>query len=565
METEANGVHPGPDQPTQTDPEKDGPKACRTDRQEAAPDAEPPFEAVLALCDGGGRWQWRLLLLTSAIGALSAFHNVGSIFLGATPDYWCRPAENSSLPEAVNASDAVQRFGSCSRPGNDTEEPCHAWQFDTSQYRSTIVTEWSLVCGRRWLLSTVQASFMLGKLLGYPVLGALSDRFGRRRVSLYGSAVQLLVASSVALSRHYGVFLALRMLVGALTGIFSTLFTLTVEATGPKLRATAGILFVIPYNLGLMALPGVAYLVRDWRYLQLAISLPYALVLVYVWLLPESPRWLAERGRHADALAVLKRAAAANGRTLPDDEHMLDLLRACHDGQQAEGAGFWAWLGAACPAHHLLGTPLMRRRMLASIWVFAITNAIYYGVQFDSAQLSRSPYLAVFLSGLVAIPVKVVGAPLINRLGRRPTTCGLLLLTALAILAILAVPAALAWPKLLLAITGKMFISAVYSIVYLYVLEFTPTSLRNGGLGLVTMGRLGSVVAPYVVDLLAPVHWSLPSCVFGVAAITGVLVVLLLPETRGRRLPETIEDVETRRWEKPTDKMDVTELRAVHE
>ncbi|CAA9996793.1 unnamed protein product, partial [Nesidiocoris tenuis] len=75
----------------------------------------------------------------------------------------------------------------------------------------------------------------------------------------------------------------------------------------------------IAYSLGLMALAVIAYLVRDWRQLALATSVPFLTFFLYWWVLPESPRWLLARGRFDEAEKILKTMARVNGRSLPPD------------------------------------------------------------------------------------------------------------------------------------------------------------------------------------------------------------------------------------------------------
>jgi OCT family organic cation transporter-like MFS transporter 4/5 len=70
-----------------------------------------------------------------------------------------------------------------------------------------------------------------------------------------------------------------------------------------------------------MVLPGVAYYVRDWRHLQLALSAPSVILIFTWWFLPESPRWLLRKGRIVEAENILRQAAETNGRkkTLPSN------------------------------------------------------------------------------------------------------------------------------------------------------------------------------------------------------------------------------------------------------
>lgn len=62
--------------------------------------------------------------------------------------------------------------------------------------------------------------------------------------------------------------------------VFSSLGT---EWTCTKRRMLAGIMTDYAFGLGYMLLAGIAYLIRDWRKLQLAISAPGFLLIFYIW------------------------------------------------------------------------------------------------------------------------------------------------------------------------------------------------------------------------------------------------------------------------------------------
>ena len=68
------------------------------------------------------------------------------------------------------------------------------------------------------------------------------------------------------------------------------------------------------YWLGSMVLPWVALQSGEWRHFLLYVSAPFLLVIPYYWLLPESARWLIDKGRVNEAVRCFKRIAAFNGR-----------------------------------------------------------------------------------------------------------------------------------------------------------------------------------------------------------------------------------------------------------
>jgi len=96
-----------------------------------------------------------------------------------------------------------------------------------------------------------------------------------------------------------------------------------------------------------------------------------------------------------------------------------------------------------------------------------------------------------------------------------------------------------------LSLFGKLVIGGAYALVYLYATELTPTLLRTYGLGTAsTVGRIGSILAPVVVDIVGRENKTYPSIVFAVLSLLAGLLSILLPETRDRRLPETVDDIE---------------------
>ncbi|KAJ8384789.1 hypothetical protein AAFF_G00198750 [Aldrovandia affinis] len=97
---------------------------------------------------------------------------------------------------------------------------------------------------------------------------------------------------------------------------------------------------------------------------------------------------------------------------------------------------------------------------------------------------------------------------------------------------------------MIVAVLGKGLSEASFTTVVLYTTELYPTVVRQNGIGYTSfIARLGVSITPLVI-LLEDVWKLLPQIIFCTAAISSGLVACLLPETKNRRLPETIEDVE---------------------
>ncbi|CAL4199042.1 unnamed protein product, partial [Meganyctiphanes norvegica] len=148
------------------------------------------------------------------------------------------------------------------------------------------------------------------------------------------------------------------------------------------------------------------------------------------------------------------------------------------------------------------------------------------------------------LSGLVELPAYSVWAAVLHRLGRKYPTVGSFIIGGLALLALHFVSRDVSWARMVLALTGKFSISCAWSGLGLHALELFPTELRTLARGLCVMAsRVGGIVAPMVSDILGAYFPWAPSMIFGCGAVVAGLAHLLLPETLGRDLPDTIHDL----------------------
>ena len=94
-----------------------------------------------------------------------------------------------------------------------------------------------------------------------------------------------------------------------------------------------------------------------------------------------------------------------------------------------------------------------------------------------------------------------------------------------------------------LALLGKLCLSSSFSVVYIHSAEIFPTTVRNSGMGLVSVAaRVGGIMAPFIVSLGEFIP-QLQFTVLGLMSLLAGLLNLRLPETAGRQLPDTIQDL----------------------
>ncbi|XP_034239958.1 organic cation transporter protein-like [Thrips palmi] len=480
-----------------------------------------------------GRWQLGIALAVAMSGLPGAWFKIGIVFLAPPVDYWC----TSPLPSPDPHNGTARYKCVVPGPGEGGTLPCDTWEYDRSIFRETIITEWNLVCGRAQLANVVQMLFMFGFLVGCTLGGLVADKYGRKPPLLAGSVVQLLTGVGCALVPWFSVYLVLRFLSAVAVGAITvTGFVLMIEIIGGRWRTPVNTLGALPFSVGHCMLAGLAFLLRDWRDLQLAVSLPVALQLAYIWVVPESPRWLLAVGRDADAVDVLRKGARANRIEVADWDKV---LAACKEGQKKEeGPG-----GVSA----LFRTPVMRRCTLVMYANWAACGLVFYGLVQYMGQVAGNIFLNGFLSGVLELPGMVICCVALIKWGRRKTLLFAQAFTGVSCLAIMLVPllGLPDWVTVALASCGVTGISIAFPCVYIYAAELFPTVVRNIGVGSSsTIARVGSGLAPFVATLNS-VSPSLPPAIFGLMPLLAGLLVFMLPETLHRELPDTIADVES--------------------
>lgn len=124
----------------------------------------------------------------------------------------------------------------------------------------------------------------------------------------------------LAFSNTLVVLMILRVLVGfATSSVFILNDVLVMELVSRKYRSAVGILNMMMICVGNVALAGVAYLERDWRKLQIIITVPWSILLLTWYCIPESPRWLLAMNKYDQLVALMKRVAKVNHKILPSD------------------------------------------------------------------------------------------------------------------------------------------------------------------------------------------------------------------------------------------------------
>ncbi|KAG0421204.1 hypothetical protein HPB47_002903 [Ixodes persulcatus] len=429
----------------------------------------------------------------------------------------------------------------------DSNDMCRLPQY-TSTFTS-IATEWDLICSRAYEVRVVQSVFMSGVMSGAFVFGYISDRFGRRRTLLFSSVAMSAFSFFGGFAPSLALHAACRFLAGMTTASMALVsFVMMTELVGPSRRALMGTLFPLVFAFGIAMHALLAYLIPNWRYYTMATSLLAVLFLPLVLLLPESPRWLLLHGQQAQAKAVLVHIAVKNG---------------------TAGCLPRSWELQEQKLHHSRGSNpkvlflnrTLRNQTLVQLFIWLVNGITYYALTMAASSLGGDLYLSTALSGLIEVPGYLLSAWLLSTAGRRLSLCGTMVLGSAACIALQFASYFVygATVENALSLVAKMCISMSFAIIYLYSAELMPTIVRHMVVTLAgsltrateTHPKARCSLYSHCKDDVTP---GFQFSVLGLMMLASGLLGLLLPETMGKPLPETIYDVEENEVEQENDK-----------
>ncbi|XP_059208236.1 organic cation/carnitine transporter 2-like [Centropristis striata] len=525
------------------------------------------YEDRTAFLGQWGRFQQIVFFLLCVSIIPNGFSAFSVVFLTDIPSHHClvpelnltRDWHNAIIPvEVVNGEEELSR---CSRyrldvvrnlsaqgfiPGRDInltdleQEGCvDGWSYSRDIYQSTLVSEFDLVCSDQWKQPFTSTVYFLGILIGSFFSGQFSDKFGRKPVFFVTMALQTIFTFVQIFSPSWTVFSILLFFsgLGQISNYVSA-FVLGSEILTGNVRVLFSSLGVsLFFAFGYMMLPLFAYFLRDWKSLLLTLSLPGLLYIPLWWFIPESPRWLLSQGRVEEAEAIIRKAAKKNKVEAPQvifedySEHAVETKTHHREHHNV---------------FYLLRTKNIRNTtvIVCLVW-FTITTG-YYALSLNTSQLHANPYISGFLSAAVEVPAYISSWLALRYLPRRLSIMFVLLLAGMSLYLIQLVPQSLSGVAVALEMLGKYAITAGTALLYTYTAELYPTVLRNTATGTCSaFSRVGSCIAPFLLQLRMYFKF-LPYIILGTLAVVCAFAALFLPESFGRPLPQTIQQMQKR-------------------
>jgi len=397
---------------------------------------------------------------------------------------------------------------------------------------------------------------LLGCALGAAGAGAISDRFGRKKVLILSAVLFFVSAIGTAVPTTLTMFILFRIFAGLGIGAASISSPLYIaEITPARIRGrmvsinqfaiVSGISIVFFVNY-FIALQGDELWNQNhgWRWMFASGALPALVLLVLLFLVPESPRWLTKQGREDEALGILTRV---NG----SDQARTELAE-IKDTLRHETGSLGQLFQPGMKMVLVIGIVLAILQQVTGINVF-----LYFGTEIFKKMGSgtNAALLQTVVVGAVNLSFTVIAIWTVDRLGRKPlmmigsTGMGICLL-AMGLGAYVQTTGL--W--MLLFILGYIacFALSVGPVTWVILSEIFPTRIRGRAMAVATVCLW---IANYIVSqtfpmmdanpwLLQTFHRGFPFWLYGAFCIVLLVCVrALVPETKGK----TLEEIE-RHW-----------------
>ncbi|KAM6989186.1 solute carrier family 22 member 13-like [Tautogolabrus adspersus] len=413
---------------------------------------------------------------------------------------------------------------------NETTVCQNGWVYINNMYDKTVVTDFNLVCDKANLVEVIQAVFMTGVLIGSLIFGPFAESFGRKRANQIPVVIMFVFIIAAALSPNFYLYLAFQLIVGVGAGGYRVNST---EWIGASKRSWGACVTQLFGAVGQCMLAGLIYIMRDWRVTQLITAAPLALTVVYIWFIPESARWLLNRGRIEEAKQLIVKAAAINKRTVPD--YVLDKLDVKEVGNKGG-------------IQVLFKSPVLLKYFFIIALAWFATSLAALCLYFNMANFGLSIFLTQFLFGAIEIPAHTLNMWLLEVFGRKKLFIATILFGGISCILLLAVPQqGYDSAVTALVVIARFLLMWGATICNVYIQELFPTSVRQTATGFGAIAaRIGGLFAP-LVNMLAVYHQVIPIIVFSSITIIAGALGFLLPETCRKDLPETADEAENKR------------------
>jgi sugar porter (SP) family MFS transporter len=398
---------------------------------------------------------------------------------------------------------------------------------------------------------------LVGCLVGALLAGAMSDRFGRKRLLIVAALMFAVTSIGNGLAQNFTVFIAWRMLGGVAIGLASSLSPMYISEVAPaqmrgklvsinQLTIVVGILLAQYINWYLVRnLPAGAtdefirnswFGQQGWRWMFAITAAPSLLFLFGMFLVPESPRWLAKNGQADRAREVLRRIGGQ-----PYSDAAIAEIQSTLASEEVQRVRFSDLLEPKMRKVLLLGIVLAVFQQWCGINViFNYAEEIFRAAGYDISSVLKN----IAWTGSVNLVFTFVALGTVDRGGRRP-----LMLLGAAGLAIIYLALGFCYargvqglPVLLIVLAAiGCYSMSLAPVTWVVISEIFPNRIRGAAMSVAVMALW---IACFILTLTFPIlNKKLGSSgtfwlYSGICVLGAFFIFFKLPETKGKTLEE---------------------------
>ncbi|CAF2085853.1 unnamed protein product [Rotaria magnacalcarata] len=509
------------------------------------------LENILRRCGDLGRYQLIHYIFLNFIAAASGINAFYYVFGVAEPLFRCR------LPSNIWADD--DRFESVNSTHKlliDTwQSPtsicqlvsgsmCAEFIYDRSVFGRTFTEDGQYICRKAMKGTWLSTVYQIGPCFAI-ISGIVSDKIGRRKVIqvltiaifIIPVIIQLLL-QVVPMSMNMKFALILFNQFVSSIDPFGIIFVLLMELASSSHRTLAGNSALISYTFGEIVVTLFAYLSRNWLTLKWLNSAYFALLMFYLYFVPESPYWLLSMKEFDKLEACLRKIAKTNGRA--DSEWLFHYEQLIQDHRVTI----------------LIIKPSKKKRIVSFApklcvcgLIGFVTMLLYIKISYGLALMNNtiSPHLSIVIGAIVeSIGYLSVNFVMITQLGRKYALIVYALFTSGCVIVTPFIQDHHPIATIAVSQLGKLAISGTVSVSWIYVPELFPTSMRGfSNAVLIFFGRFGAILAPIIDATLGNQYSKITFYVYAALTLVIILLVLFLPETRNRLFEDMEENSTT--------------------
>ncbi|MFE1934378.1 MFS transporter [Streptomyces sp. NPDC059474] len=370
------------------------------------------------------------------------------------------------------------------------------------------------------------ASALIGLFFGSIVLGRVADAVGRQKLYLYNFVLIAIASAAQFWAYDPMVLFLLRLVIGfGLGADYAVGPTLLSEFAPRRLRGillgSLTVLWTVGYVLANILGTYIPITDSAAHWLLASGALPALLVLLLRIGIPESPSWLATRGRAAEAAQIRRKYLGQSEATAEAAQTAA--------AEQPPAARYRELFARGQAAKTWFGVVFFSAQVLPYFAIYTFMSLILSTIHISDADTQNLALnLALLLGG-------VIGLWPVQRMGRRPFTIGTFAILTVCLAAMAVLSDASGWVLMVPFLVYTFVMAGASNITQVYPPELFPTSLRGSGVGFLNgTSRVASAVGTFVLPVSLSrlgVGWSMGW--MALVLLLGTVVSLAwAPETR---------------------------------